>query len=459
MSSLFATFLCWCGIAGLFYLDRDKSTLTSKSLWLPIIWIWINGSRPVSEWITVAPTAANLEINGSPMDAAVFGILTVAAIAVLTRRSRRLRAFLLVSLPILIYFTFCLISVTWSYHSDVALKRWVKSIGDLVMILVVVTDKQPVAAIRRLIFRSGAVLLPASVLLIRYYGDLGRAWDIHGVLSNVGVTTNKNSLGLIVFVISLGAAWNVRSLLANRLGLNWRRRLAAQSVLLALGVELLAMAHSSTSIACFFLGSVLMLATRLHIIGSLPSRVHLLCLSIFVAGGSLLLLGGTGDVAGVLGRQSTLTGRTDIWAAVIPAASNPIVGSGFESFWISPNAQKFWNTLRHEGWYEPQVLNEAHNGYIEVYLNLGWIGVILIALILISGYLRACKAFQRNPEIGSIMLAYVITGAFYSITEAGFRMLNPMWIFLLLAIVSTSGVNGGLFGSKSRKIRFSRGQA
>ena len=27
----------------------------------------------------------------------------------------------------------------------------------------------------------------------------------------------------------------------------------------------------------------------------------------------------------------------------------------------------------------PKFLNEAHNGYIEVYLNLGWVGVSLIS--------------------------------------------------------------------------------
>ena len=75
----------------------------------------------------------------------------------------------------------------------------------------------------------------------------------------------------------------------------------------------------------------------------------------------------------------------------------------------------------------------AHNGYIEVYLDLGWIGVCLIALILISGYRRAIKAFQRDRELGSLFLAYVATATIYSITEAGFRVLTASWIFLLVS--------------------------
>jgi hypothetical protein len=41
------------------------------------------------------------------------------------------------------------------------------------------------------------------------------------------------------------------------------------------------------------------------------------------------------------------------------------------------------------------------------------------------------------------MLAYVAAAASYSITEAGFRLLNPMWIFLLLAVVAVGGIGAG----------------
>ena len=95
-------------------------------------------------------------------------------------------------------------------------------------------------------------------------------------------------------------------------------------------------------------------------------------------------------------------------------------------------------------------LNEAHDGYIEVYLNLGWIGLFLIVAILIGGYRRSVKAFQCDPELGGLFLAYVVVAVFYNVTEAGFRMLSPSWIFLLLAIVSASALTAvGIRGGKS----------
>jgi hypothetical protein len=87
-----------------------------------------------------------------------------------------------------------------------------------------------------------------------------------------------------------------------------------------------------------------------------------------------------------------------------------------------------------------------------MYLNLGWIGVCLIALILISGYRRASEAFQLYPELGSLILAYIATGLIYNVTEAGFRKLNPCWIFLLLAMFSASGVAGGFVGGKKPRM-------
>src|SRR5258707_11488376 len=124
MNPSLASLICACGIAGLFFLDRDESVHTSKALCLPVAWLWIMGSRPVSSWLGVSPTGGNVQLDGSPVDAAVLGVLLSAAIGVLIRRSSRTRTLLAANLPMLIYFFYCLISVAWSYYPDVSFKRW-----------------------------------------------------------------------------------------------------------------------------------------------------------------------------------------------------------------------------------------------------------------------------------------------------------------------------------------------
>jgi O-antigen ligase len=148
-------------------------------------------------------------------------------------------------------------------------------------------------------------------------------------------------------------------------------------------------------------------------------------------------------------------GRTDIWKASIAAADNPLFGTGFESFW-NTNVEKVAAGLRGYETHTAHNLVSGHNGYIEVYLDLGWIGVCLIALILVSGYRHAIKTFRRHPEVGNLLLAYVATCAFYSISEVGFRVLTPSWIFLLLAVVSANGLARGLIGGEKPKIATSQ---
>ncbi|MGB8521739.1 MAG: O-antigen ligase family protein, partial [Candidatus Acidiferrales bacterium] len=342
---------------------------------------------------------------------------------------------------ILIYFLFCIISVIWSDFPGVAFKRWTKAIEDVLMILIVVTDEQPVAALRRLFSRVGFILVPLSILYIKYYPHLGRAFGFWtGASSNIGVTLDKNILGVITFVLMLGTVWRVLALLrSDEMPPHRGRHLLAQGTLLVLGVWLLILANSATSTVSFALGAGLMLVTSLRFMRRKPVGVHVLVLALALTAGLVTLLGGGASATKALGRKSTLTGRTDIWAAVIPMAPNPLIGAGFESFWLNPRVhERLWEV------FPGLPLNEAHDGYIEVYLELGWVGLGLIGLLLIDGYRRSVKAFRRAPGLGGLLIAYVLTAMVYSVTEAGFRMTDPIWIFFLLAVIEASSITAGV---------------
>jgi exopolysaccharide production protein ExoQ len=456
MGTLLAFIISGIGIVGLVYLNRDASLRNSKALWLPVIWLCIAGSRSVSEWLGVARGTASSRLastlDGSPLDAGIYGALLAIGVVVLYFRRDKTLAVLKSSGPVLFYFAYCLISIAWSPIQGPALKRWIKDIGDLVMVLVIVTDIHPLTALRRLYFRVGVILLPCSILLIRYT-DMGRAFEPEGAPMNTGVTTNKNTLGLVVFLISLGLLWQVRALWKDKKAPNRTRRLVAQITLLLFGIALLQMAHCATAVACFLIGGGLMFATSLRAIRIQPRKVNALCLGIISVAALLVLSGGAKLVTSALGRHSDLTGRTEIWKGVIESSGNPLIGAGFESFW---NTRSEIVAEHLPEIYDVDNLNSAHNGYLEVWLNLGWIGVLLIASIIVFGYRRACRAFQRDQEIGSLILAYIATGTFYSITEAGFRVLTPSWIFLLLAVVSASGITAGIIKGKGRKVPVSK---
>ncbi len=95
MGSSLALLVCSIGIAGLFYLDRDKSIHTSKALWLPITWLAIVGSRPVTLWLGIRSgyLSVQQQMDGSPVDRLVYEILLALGIVVLMKRRHRIGNF------------------------------------------------------------------------------------------------------------------------------------------------------------------------------------------------------------------------------------------------------------------------------------------------------------------------------------------------------------------------------
>jgi exopolysaccharide production protein ExoQ len=419
------------GILGLFALDRDREMRTSKALWIPVLWILIIGSRAVSQWLDMAPAVDSPDayLDGSPIDRFLYIVLLVSGLIVLISRANQVVRLLRSNGLILLFFGYCALSTLWSDYPDVAFKRWIKAVGDLVMVLVILTDSQPTAALKRVLARAGFVLLPVSILFIKYYPDLGRVYDRWvGTPSWTGVTTNKNSLGVITMILGVGAVW--RLLAGTQAKEKWdrRRHRLAQGVLLAIAVWLLQKANSATSLSCFVMATILIVISNLTPLGRKRAVMHLLAVAmVFLAVFALLIAPESGMIES-LGRDATLTGRTDVWHAVLGMTVHPLFGAGFESFWLGSRLTKLWNMFQ----FHP---NEAHNGYLEVYLNLGWIGVTLLGIIIVTKYRKAIAASVRDPQAGSIRLAYIVAGMTYSLTEAGFRMLSPVWFFFLLSSI------------------------
>jgi len=170
-----------------------------------------------------------------------------------------------------------------------------------------------------------------------------------------------------------------------------------------------------------------MVMTRLFQFARKPAVLNLaVTLAILVPFSAMFLGIGSGLVEN-LGRNTTFTGRTAIWHCALPMVGNPVIGEGFESFWLGQRLLDIEKCI-------DQGLNQAHNGYIEVYLNLGWLGITFLAILLVTGYRRTVAAARSQTRTGSLRLAYFIVAVAYDFSEGGFKMMNPVWICLLMAI-------------------------
>ena len=302
------------------------------------------------------------------------------------------------------------------------------------MALIVLTERHPQIAIRVLIMRCGILLIPLSIVFIKYFPQLGVAYTADGEKTMwVGVTTHKNELGALALICGIPL---VLSLLDS-----WRRRQIKwiDVVLLAMIFWILGgspTADSKTSVLTFILSACLLIFLTVFRPDPrlLWRKVAILCVIYFLLDFGIEALGGPSLYAvssRSFGRDPTLTGRTDLWLALLNRArENPLFGTGFGGFWIG-NIHGLWE---HFIWLPTQ----AHNGYLDVYLQTGLIGLALLMLSISYAYRNIVQNFQNNYEHASLRLVFITVICIHNVTESSFlRGSALLWFLFLLFSLAT----------------------
>src|SRR2546425_9443482 len=184
----------------LFKRDSRQQYKASSALWIPCTWMMIIGSRSVSQWLNLGPPLQSPDdlLEGSPIDRAVFLLFIVAGLVVLWRRHISWSAVFRNNVWLTLFFLYCGLSILWSDFPFVASKRWIKALGEPMMALMVLTERDPVKAVETVIKRCAYVFIPLSILFIKYYPHLGKGYsEWGGAAYYTGVTTNKNYLGFL----------------------------------------------------------------------------------------------------------------------------------------------------------------------------------------------------------------------------------------------------------------------
>jgi len=433
MPSSLATFLTIAGVLFLLRRDAIKGEARSLALWLPVMWLSITGSRFVTQWASLGAGAGDNFYEGSLIDAAYFAALIAAGTVVLIRRQVSLWAVVRANTWIAAFIAFGLLSVLWSDEPGIAAKRWIKTLGHPIMALIMLTELDPKAAILTVLKRCAFILLPVSVLFIKYLPEYGRGFDAWtGQPINNGIGLTKNDLGYECMVSGIVFFWSLVN--ANRFKDPETRRnerwLCIAFLLMALW--LLEMSDSVTSLVAMVLGIVAMFGvgtrfiTKRHF-GKLVVSVVLIAWaleSMFHVYETVIVM---------LGRNPTLTDRTLVWDDVLALQHRPLIGYGFESFWLGERLSQLWD----KWWWRP---TQAHNGYIETYLNLGVIGLTLLGCIILSTFRRISRQLLTDLELAQLRLAFLIAIILFNYTEAGFRGVGFMWtIFHIIAMEPPAG--------------------
>ncbi|MFX0196081.1 MAG: O-antigen ligase family protein [Candidatus Hodarchaeota archaeon] len=431
MSPPIALLICILFILYLYRIDFKRKPDVSHALWIPLIWMLIIGSRFVSQWLNIGTQLKSPDdyLEGSAIDRMVFMILIMSGLLILSRRKVNWSQILQNNKLIVIFFLYCGFSIVWSDFPFVSLKRWVKAIGDLIMILVVLTDRDPIEAVKTTVRRCAYVLIPLSILFIKYYSYLGRSYSRAGEPLYNGVATTKNSLGILCAISGILIFWDLLTIWKRRNLQDVKKEIVIDMMFLVMVSWLLRIANSATSLVCSIIGVLILIVIRLPFVKRNLRNFGVLVL---FAISFFLILQLSFDVVGlsisVLGRDPTLTERVPLWKELVNMDTDPLIGTGFESFWLGDRAKQLWRTWV---W----GINQAHNGYLEIYLNLGLIGLFLLIGVVVSAYKKIRNGLISEFHYASLQIAFLVIAVLYNVTEALFRELNLVsFVFFLIAV-------------------------
>src|SRR6266853_1461258 len=303
-------------IVFLFRRDIREKPDVSGALWLPLIWLMITCSRGLSQWLNIfglpVPGATSVE-DGSPLDAWFFFVLIAAGFYVLNKRQVRLSEIIRNNGWLIAFLLYCLVSVVWSDFPFVAFKRWFKVLGHPIMALIILTEPDPEEALSRLMKRCAYVIVPVSILFIKYYPQWGRGFDQwSGGAVNTGITANKNTLGCDCLILGFFFSWYLLQTWRTERGKARRNELLLIAATLAGIWWLLSMAHSSTSLVSLFLGVLIVVILGLRFVDTRFIGTYLV-IGILIFAVAELAFGIYASAIQLLGKDPTLTDRTLLW--------------------------------------------------------------------------------------------------------------------------------------------------
>ncbi len=398
----------------------------SSAVWIPTLWLGILASRPVSAWTGFG--AGIDTMDGSPIDRMFYLSMILASMVVLSRRGIDWATLVSKSWPLFLFYGFLLVSVIWANSPYVSFKRWFKESGNILIALVILTEVNPLQAFRAVFVRCAYVLVPLSIIFVRYFPDIGRRYNQRsGELEVIGATFQKNSLGTMLLVCGIVFLWDWIE--RSKSGEMQSRKLDRYLTIFmgAITVYLMNLSDSKTSIVALLLAAIIIYAIRFPTLHRRVSALGIYALSAAVV---FFLIDRTiGIVEAIvtsLGRDMTFTGRTEVWRELRNVGTDPLLGTGFMSFWDDSFFQSklpYW------------VSGSAHNGYVEIYLAGGIIGIAMLSIMILGVGAQINRSLATGSNYSVVRFAVLVAALIANFAESNFACMTPLGFLFILAAI------------------------
>lgn len=321
------------------------------------------------------------------------------------------------------------ISILWSVVPELTLRRGV-ALGGTTLFAAYVAARYSMSELLRLLAWAlgiAALLSLLFALALPSYGiyidPRGEAW--------AGIYWHKNTLGR---TMALGA------IVFLFLALGDRKYRWITLAFCGLSVAILLFSESATSLATFL---ILLMLWPLYRTLRWRSATAVPFYVMAALGGGLvvawLLVGNLEGLFGVLGRDSTLSGRTQLWSVVLERIlERPWFGYGYGAFWLGWKGESAHVLLRMLGQGIGGNYGAADNGFLDLWLQLGLGGVVVFILCFGRAFFRAVTWVRQTTTTEGlwplVLLTYIL---FYNSTESAILAYNNiLWVLYVAALLA-----------------------
>lgn len=408
------------------YIEHKRTENLSGAVWIIAIWILYSGSKGLGFFLNIHTTIE----AGSLPDRYFLLALGMISIIILFKRHFPLTASLknnFLAVSILIY---SLLSVLWSRDPGISFRRWGREAVALLIALLLCSEKYPIRTIKSAFKKAIYAALPLSILLIKYYPRYGRSYGRwSGEVEWEGIASQKNGLAILCAIAILFLIWSLGPDLKNWSQSSQRLPIFIDIFMVSLALYLMmgprrTLAYSATSFLALTVGLICLIFLKWAVKHGINIEKKTIILAIIIiAIGIFIPFSGKipiKSIPNLLNRNETLTGRTDIWSALIPyAKKNILLGHGFGGFWTT--------SLRNE------IGSHAHNGYLNTILDLGLVGVSLFIIFIIILLKRSLFLLNPNTKISFFFISFIFIILFRNISEVSLGEFTNYSTWLLLA--------------------------
>lgn len=315
------------------------------------------------------------------------------------------------------------ISVLWSVEASLTLRQGVAVLGTTLFGVYLAVRFSFREQLRLLAWALGiaALLSVAFVLALPTYGIMtearGEVW--RGIFNHKNTLGRLMALSAVVFLILALDGRKYRGFLWAGFGLS-------------LGVLL--MSSSKTALAALLLILALLPLRRIS------RERYTLAIPFFImmvlAGGAAVLwfsVNAEGTLA-LFGRDTTLTGRTEIWQAVLDMIwRRPWLGYGYGAFWqgYAGESAYVWLVLP-----ENNYPMHAHNGFLDLWIDLGLVGLLLFLAVFLRAFARAIsRIFWGGSADEFWPLAFLMFMLYCGTAYPVGMERNSIWWVIFVAVV------------------------